>query len=113
MSFVTKYQQHIDNLVSWYVNGVFVQHIVLPKQYAPTYHWQPCNNLLMPIVKNTRLSDNKQTNLRGKIRELFVVYYSTCVNRVFSKSYIRNQYTVIDADLLATRLAMHTTAAVR
>jgi hypothetical protein len=54
-----------------------------------------------------------QTNLRGKIRELFVVYYSTWVIRFSSKYHIWNQYTVIDADLLATRLAVHISVAVR
>jgi hypothetical protein len=72
-----------------------VQHIVLPQQYALTYYQQPCNNLLTPIVKKTRLTDNMRTNLRGKIRELFIVYYSTCVIRFSSKSYIQNQYTII------------------
>jgi hypothetical protein len=52
-----------------------VQHIVLPEQYALTYYRRPHNNLLMPIVRKTRLSDNMRTNLRGKIRELFFVYY--------------------------------------
>jgi hypothetical protein len=51
--------------------------------------------LLMPIVRKTRLSDNMQTNLRGKIRELIVVYYSTHVIRFSSKSHIQNQYTFI------------------
>jgi hypothetical protein len=36
-----------------------------------------------------------RTNLRGKIRKLFVVYYSTRVIRFSSKSHIQNQYTVI------------------
>jgi hypothetical protein len=49
----------------------------------------------MPIVRKTRLSDNKRTNLRGKISELFVVYYFIRVIRFSSKSYIWNQYTVI------------------
>jgi hypothetical protein len=74
---------------------VLVQHIVLPKQYALTYYRQPRNNLLMPIVRKTRPSDNMWTNLRGKISALFVVYYSTRVIRFSSKSHIRNQYTVI------------------
>jgi hypothetical protein len=72
-----------------------VQHIVLPEQCAPTYERQPHNNLLMPIVRKTRLYDHMRTNLRGKIRELFVVYYSTRVIRFSSKSHIRNQYIVI------------------
>jgi hypothetical protein len=72
-----------------------VQHIVLPEQYALTYYRQPHNNLLMPIIRKTRLSNNMQTNLGGKIRELFVVYYSTHVIRFSSKSHIQNQHTVI------------------
>jgi hypothetical protein len=36
-----------------------------------------------------------QINLRDKIRELFVVYYSTRVIRFSSESHIWNQYTVI------------------
>jgi hypothetical protein len=39
----------------------------------------------MSIVRKIRLSDNMQN-----IRELFVVYYFTCVIRFSSKSYIRN-----------------------
>lgn len=45
------YQQHIDDLVSWYVNGVLSNIIVLPEQCALTYYRQLCNTLLMPIVR--------------------------------------------------------------
>jgi hypothetical protein len=72
-----------------------IQHIVLSEQCALTYYRQPRNKLLMPIVMKTKLSDNMRTNLRGKIRELFVVYYSTRVIMFSSKSNIRNQYTVV------------------
>jgi hypothetical protein len=71
-----------------------VQHIVLPEQHAPTYYRQSRKILLMPIVRKTRLSDNMQTNLQGKIRELFDVYYSTCVIQFSYISHIRNQYAV-------------------
>jgi hypothetical protein len=64
-----------------------VQHIVLPEQCALTYYRQLRNILLMHIVK-TRLSDNMQTSLRGKTRDLFVVYYFTHVIRFSSKSHI-------------------------
>jgi hypothetical protein len=78
-------------------NGIICERIqiFLPEQYALTYYGQPRNNLLMPIVRKTRLTDNMRTNLKGKIRKLFVVYYSTRVIRSSSKSHIRNQYTVI------------------
>jgi hypothetical protein len=72
-----------------------VQHIVLPEQCALTYYRQPRNRSVMPIVRKTRLSDNMRTSLRGKTRDLFVVYYFTHVIRFSSKSHIRNQYKVI------------------
>jgi hypothetical protein len=75
--------------------GSCFQHIVLPEQYALIYYRKPCNHVLMPIVRKTRLSDNMRTNLRGRIRELFVIYYSIRVIRFSSKSLIWNQYTVI------------------
>jgi hypothetical protein len=67
-----KYQQHIDELVSWYVKGVLYNILFSPEQYAPTYNREPRNILAMPVVRKIRLSDKKQTNLRGKIRELFL-----------------------------------------
>jgi hypothetical protein len=73
----------------------FVQHIVLPEQYALTYYRQLCNNLFMSIVRKTRLTYNVQSNLIGKIRELFVVCYSTGVIRFSSKSHIPNQNAFI------------------
>jgi hypothetical protein len=59
-----------------------------PEKYAPTYYRQPRNILVMPMVRKSRLLDNMQTNLRDKIRELFVVYYFTrvirfCPNLIF------------------------------
>jgi hypothetical protein len=67
-----KYQQHIDELVSWYVKGVLYNILFSPEQYAPTYYREPHNILVMPIVRKIRLSNKKQINLRCKIKELFV-----------------------------------------
>ena len=51
VEYMINYQQHIDDLVSWYVNGVLSNTNVLPEQCALTHYWQPCNTLLMPIVR--------------------------------------------------------------
>jgi hypothetical protein len=60
-----------------------VEHIGFLEQCASIYYRQPRNILLMPIVRKIRLSDNMRTNLRGKIRELFLcLLFHTC-NEVF------------------------------
>jgi hypothetical protein len=62
-----KYQQHIDNLVLWYINGILSNILFSLNNMLPPIIGNLVNNLLMPIVRKTRLSDNMRTNLRGKI----------------------------------------------
>src|SRR6266699_6536667 len=51
VKYMINYQQHIDDLVSWYVNGVLSNTNVLTEQSALTHYRQPRNTLLMPIVR--------------------------------------------------------------
>ena len=53
VEYMINYQQQIDDLVSWYVNGVLSNTNVLPEQSALTHYRQPRNTLLMPIVRKT------------------------------------------------------------